>query len=284
MGTQISWLIPAALLFGVAVLWARRRAPRTDGKRAAVLVWGSWLVVTGLVFSLSQGIIHPYYNVALAPAIGALVGIGAAWAWATSSALLTRVATAAAVAGTAVWAYELLDRTPAWHPALRTAVLAAGVAAAFLALLPPPAPRACRRRRRGACRRRLARGARRVLAADRLGRPHGLDPDGRPGRRVRVRRPRPRRRLPGRPGPGLRRRASGRRARRSTGLRASGRRLRRRARRRPRRRPRRATRHEHARRGARDAPADGRLELHLGRGGASARTAPRASSSRHASR
>ncbi len=137
MGTQISWLIPTALLFGVAVLWARRRAPRTDGKRAAVLVWGSWLVVTGLVFSLSQGIIHPYYNVALAPAIGALVGIGAAWAWATRSALLTRVATAAAVAGTAVWAYELLDRTPAWHPALRTAVLAAGVAAAFLALLPP---------------------------------------------------------------------------------------------------------------------------------------------------
>ena len=53
-----------------------RRAPRTDGRRAAVLIWGSWLVVTGLVFSFAQGIIHPYYTVVLAPAIGALVGIG----------------------------------------------------------------------------------------------------------------------------------------------------------------------------------------------------------------
>ena len=137
MGTQISWLLPAALLFAVAVLWARRRAPRTDGKRAAVLLWGSWLVVTGLVFSLSQGTTTCIYNVVLAPAIGALVGIGAAWTWAARSALLTRVAGAAAVAGTAVWAYELLDRTPSWHPALRTAVLGAGAAAALLLLLPP---------------------------------------------------------------------------------------------------------------------------------------------------
>ena len=38
---------------------------------------GGWLVVTAAVFSLGQGIIHPYYSVALAPAIGALVGIGA---------------------------------------------------------------------------------------------------------------------------------------------------------------------------------------------------------------
>jgi 4-amino-4-deoxy-L-arabinose transferase-like glycosyltransferase len=137
MGTQISWLVPAALLFAVAVLWTRRRAPRTDGKRAAVLVWGSWLVVTGLVFSLSQGIIHPYYNVVLAPAIGALVGIGGAWAWATRDALSTRIVSAAAVAGTAVWAYELLDRTPTWQPALRVAVLAAGSLAALLLLAPP---------------------------------------------------------------------------------------------------------------------------------------------------
>ena len=42
------------------------------------MLWGGWLLVTGAVFSLGQGIIHPYYTVALAPAIGALVGIGAA--------------------------------------------------------------------------------------------------------------------------------------------------------------------------------------------------------------
>ena len=54
-----------------------RRARATDRTRAALGLWGGWLVVTGLAFSLGQGIIHEYYSVALAPAIGAIVGIGA---------------------------------------------------------------------------------------------------------------------------------------------------------------------------------------------------------------
>jgi 4-amino-4-deoxy-L-arabinose transferase-like glycosyltransferase len=94
-------------------------------------------VVTGLVFSLAQGIIHPYYTVALAPAIGALVGIGAAWAWRNRSSALARATASAALATTAIWAYALLDRTPAWHPWLRGLVLALGLVAAAAAALPP---------------------------------------------------------------------------------------------------------------------------------------------------
>ena len=94
MGMQISWLLPAALFFLVVLLAGMWRAPRTDGKRAAVLIWGSWLVVTGLVFSFAQGIIHPYYTVALAPAIGALVGIGVVWTWARRELLLARLSLA----------------------------------------------------------------------------------------------------------------------------------------------------------------------------------------------
>ena len=44
-------------------------------------MWGGWLVVTGLTFSLMAGIIHPYYVVVLAPPIAALVGLGGAVAW-----------------------------------------------------------------------------------------------------------------------------------------------------------------------------------------------------------
>ncbi|HTU94738.1 MAG TPA: glycosyltransferase family 39 protein, partial [Solirubrobacteraceae bacterium] len=69
MGGQASWLLPAALLALGAGLIATRRAPRTDRTRAALLLWGGWLIVSGLVFSLSSGIIHTYYTVALAPAI-----------------------------------------------------------------------------------------------------------------------------------------------------------------------------------------------------------------------
>ena len=74
MGTQISWLLPAALLMLVVVMIVTFRRARTDRTRAVLLLWGGWLLVTGVVFSLGQGIIHPYYNVALAPAIGAVVG------------------------------------------------------------------------------------------------------------------------------------------------------------------------------------------------------------------
>ncbi len=132
MGTQIAWLLPAALVLLGVLLWGMRRARRTDGQRAAVLIWGSWLVVTGIVFSYAQGIIHPYYTVVLAPAIGALVGIGVAWTWARRDALAARLALATVLAGSAAWAFALLDRTPSWHPALRYAILVGGIVAAVV--------------------------------------------------------------------------------------------------------------------------------------------------------
>jgi 4-amino-4-deoxy-L-arabinose transferase-like glycosyltransferase len=137
MGTQIAWLLPAALAFTAVLLWGLRRAPRTDGRRAAVLIWGSWLVVTGVVFSFMQGIIHPYYTVVLAPAIGALVGIGTMWTWARRDGLGYRLVLAAVIAGSAVWAFVLLDRTPTWYPALRYLVLLGGVVSAVLVAAGP---------------------------------------------------------------------------------------------------------------------------------------------------
>ncbi len=69
MGIQISWLIPAALIALVFGLLACGRAPRTDLVRASLILWGGWFLVTGLIFSYMSGTIHPYYTVALAPAV-----------------------------------------------------------------------------------------------------------------------------------------------------------------------------------------------------------------------
>ena len=132
MGSQISWLLPAALvLLAVGLVMTLRRA-RTDRTRAALVLWGGWLLVTGLVFSLAQGIIHPYYTVALAPAIAAIVGIGTWLLWSRRSALWARLAMGATVLATSVWSVVLLDRVPTWHPELRPAILAAGCMAAVL--------------------------------------------------------------------------------------------------------------------------------------------------------
>jgi 4-amino-4-deoxy-L-arabinose transferase-like glycosyltransferase len=133
-GDQWSWLLPAALIFAGALLWWTRRAPRTDRTRAAVLLWGGWLLVTGLVFSYMAGIFHGYYLVALVPAVAALVGIGAATLWRQRSQPWARWVLAATVGITAIWAAVLLGRTPGWQPWLPTAVLVVG-AAVVLALL-----------------------------------------------------------------------------------------------------------------------------------------------------
>jgi 4-amino-4-deoxy-L-arabinose transferase-like glycosyltransferase len=137
LGAQASWLAPAALLALAGGLWVTRRAPRSDRTRAALIVWGGWFAVTAAVFSYSQGIIHTYYTVALAPALAALVAIGGHLLWQRRGALVARALAAAVVALTAAWSYALLDRAPSWQPWLRPLVLS-GAALAALGLLTAP--------------------------------------------------------------------------------------------------------------------------------------------------
>jgi 4-amino-4-deoxy-L-arabinose transferase-like glycosyltransferase len=137
MGSQISWLLPAALIMLAALLWLTWRRPRTDRLRAAVLLWGGWLVLTGLVFSYMSGIIHPYYTVALAPAIGALVGIGAVALWRIRDRWAARAVLAGTLLVTVGWAWVLLGRSPDWMPWLRVVIAVAGAAAAGLILASP---------------------------------------------------------------------------------------------------------------------------------------------------
>jgi 4-amino-4-deoxy-L-arabinose transferase-like glycosyltransferase len=140
MGNEISWLLPAALVGFVALLWFTRRAPRTDALRAAALLWGGWLLVTGLVFSYMQGIIHPYYTVALAPAIAALVALAGHAAWARRATVTGRLTCVALVLAAGLWSFVLLGRTSSWQPELRWLVLALTLVAA-LALAVPIRPR-----------------------------------------------------------------------------------------------------------------------------------------------
>jgi 4-amino-4-deoxy-L-arabinose transferase-like glycosyltransferase len=147
LGGQVAWLLPAALILLVALVWITRRAPRTHPLRAAALLWGGWLLVTGAVFSLMNGIFHGYYTVALAPAVAALFGMGTAYLWTLRGRRPAALALAAVFAVTAVWAYALLGRTPQWQPWLRWVILAVGlVAAVAVAATAFPAVRAWGRR------------------------------------------------------------------------------------------------------------------------------------------
>ncbi|MFI6878254.1 ArnT family glycosyltransferase [Streptomyces sp. NPDC050400] len=129
IGSQISWLIPAALILFAAGVVLTRKAARTDTARAAFLAWGGSLLMTGLVFSFMAGIFHQYYTVALAPYIAALVGMGATVLWEERARITASATLGGAVAVTAVWGYVLLGRTPDYLPWLRWAVLVGGLAA-----------------------------------------------------------------------------------------------------------------------------------------------------------
>jgi 4-amino-4-deoxy-L-arabinose transferase-like glycosyltransferase len=133
-GRDIGWLLPAALIAAGVVLLARRRCGRRDLQRASVLLWGTWLAVLWLSFS--DGIyLHSYYVAALAPAIAALCGTGAAVAWSRRRHAGARGALAAALVTSVAYGIYLLGGAtdvPGWL-APTAACVGAGGALALLA-------------------------------------------------------------------------------------------------------------------------------------------------------
>src|SRR4051812_367070 len=135
VGGQVAWLLPIAGVSLLAGLWLTRRAPRTDLRRAGLVLFGVWAIVHVAVFSSQQGIFHAYYVSALAPAVAALssYGVVALARW-TRASWAGFVAFALAI-GTSAWvAVMVLARTPDFAPALRTILPVAAALAVVAAL------------------------------------------------------------------------------------------------------------------------------------------------------
>jgi len=130
-GLEISWLLPAALVLLAGGIWVTWRAPRTNLARASLIVFGGWLVCTGVTFAYMKGTIHPYYTVALAPPIGALAGIGSVLVWRhrRAAAPLAYGLLALTVAVTCGWGLELLSTDSSFRPAVRWIEVTVAVAA-----------------------------------------------------------------------------------------------------------------------------------------------------------
>lgn len=135
MGIQISWLIPAALIALVFGLLACGCAPRTDLLRASLILWGGWFLVTGVIFSYMSGTIHPYYTVALAPAVAGMIGTGGYALWAVRARWIGRCGLAAMMLAAGIWSWVLLHRNADWLPMLKWILLAGTVVGAILILM-----------------------------------------------------------------------------------------------------------------------------------------------------
>ena len=148
--------------------------------------------MTGLVFSFMSGTMHPYYTVALAPGIAALVGVGSTALWARRESLAARGGLALMVAATAAWSFVLLAGSAESFAWLRWVVVGLAVPAVVGLLV------GAGRLRRAALVGVVAAlltglVGRRVRRRDGVGGAHGQHPDGRhdeqrdgrrPGRRA----------------------------------------------------------------------------------------------------
>ena len=82
LSKQMSWLLPFALISLVGMGFAGRvRFPLGEGAHKGLVLWGGWLVTCLVFFSAISGIFHAYYAIMLAPALGAVVGMGFAHLW-----------------------------------------------------------------------------------------------------------------------------------------------------------------------------------------------------------
>lgn len=77
LSKQMSWLLPFALISVLLALFASRiQLPVESGIHKALILWGGWLLTCVVFFSMVSGIFHAYYAIMLAPALGAMVGVG----------------------------------------------------------------------------------------------------------------------------------------------------------------------------------------------------------------
>jgi len=74
-GPGIAWLLAPAILGLILVIWLHRHEKRGDKTKVAALVFGGFLIINMVIFSLVGGVIHPYYAVVMAPAIAGLLGV-----------------------------------------------------------------------------------------------------------------------------------------------------------------------------------------------------------------
>ena len=97
---QFAWALPLAVL-GAVLAWRRRRA--------AVVLWGTWALTYGIVYSAAGGIFHIYYLATLAPPLAALGAIGCIELWRHGTRHL-----ALGLAATALWQGYIVELSLGW--------------------------------------------------------------------------------------------------------------------------------------------------------------------------
>src|SRR5205823_4982934 len=110
--------------------WIRRGSPRTDRRRAVLVLLGLWLLAGYVLLTFPRGVFHSYYTSVIAPPIAALAATAVVTLGErirTSKA--AGVALAGGLLGTAALSWVILGDAPRFLPGLRWVVLASAACA-----------------------------------------------------------------------------------------------------------------------------------------------------------
>jgi len=137
LASQTGWLYPLGALGLGFGLYQRRRAARTDVRRAGFLLWGGWLATYLLVFSAGSVAGHTYYMGVVAAPLAALTGAALVQLWrAYRAGGRGAWALPATVAATAGWGALVAQDYPRFLPWLAPAVLGLGLVSVLLLAVP----------------------------------------------------------------------------------------------------------------------------------------------------
>jgi 4-amino-4-deoxy-L-arabinose transferase-like glycosyltransferase len=84
LSKEMSWVLPFALIsLLLALFGAHLQLPVEAAVHKSLILWGSWLLICVVFFSLISGIFHAYYTIMAVPPMSAMTGIGFArlWEW-----------------------------------------------------------------------------------------------------------------------------------------------------------------------------------------------------------
>ncbi len=80
LSKEASWLLPFGLFAALIILLGTRLRWPIESKHQALVLWGGWLLTTGVFFSIA-GFFHEYYLSIMGAPLAALVGIGMIELW-----------------------------------------------------------------------------------------------------------------------------------------------------------------------------------------------------------
>ena len=84
LSKEAGWLLPIGVFSLILLVVSTPITLPVRSQHQAAILWGGWLIIAGIVFSIA-GFFHEYYLTTMAPPLAALVGIGTIQIWKLAS-------------------------------------------------------------------------------------------------------------------------------------------------------------------------------------------------------